>query len=70
MLAKETDDQVPAHRPRERIAMMKKVGIIEVSIYRHRNTKNIKLKKNKFKKAIKEVLEKVIKGQDISHSIE
>jgi hypothetical protein len=49
--------------------MMKKVGMIEVFIYRHRNTKNTKPEKNKLKRAIKEVPEKVIKGQTISHSI-
>jgi len=49
---------------------MKKMGTIDVMVYMQRETRIVKPKKAKLKKAIKKVSEKLIKGQAISYSVE
>ena len=49
---------------------MKKVGTIDVMVYRQKETRIVKLKKCKLKKSIKEIPQKLIKGKAISRSVE
>ena len=49
---------------------MKKVGTIDVMVYRQKETRIVKPKKCKLKKSIKEIPQKLIKGKAISRSVE
>jgi hypothetical protein len=51
-------------------AAMKKVGTIDVQVYRHKETRIVKPKKCKLRKSVKEMPQKLMKGQAISLSIE
>jgi hypothetical protein len=51
-------------------AAMKKVGAIDVRVYRQKETRIVKPKKCKLKKSIKEIPQKLIKGKAISRSVE
>jgi hypothetical protein len=49
---------------------MKKVGTIDVMVFRLKETQIVKPKKCKMKKSIKEIPQKLIKGNAISRSVE
>jgi hypothetical protein len=49
---------------------MKKMGTVDVMVYRQRETRIVKPKKAKLKRDIKVIPEKLIKGQAISYSVE
>jgi hypothetical protein len=64
------DEEFKGRRNEVEEAAMKKVGTIDVMVYRQKETRIIKPKKFKLKKRITEVPQKLLKGQAISRSIE
>jgi hypothetical protein len=70
IMSREIDEELPTHVPDDELEALKKVGMIEVLAYRHRDSVEKKPGKMSLTKTIKEVPEKAIKGQAISHSVE
>ena len=66
------DERNPSHLSREAREALKKVGVLEVRVYRHKDSgiKKPKLQPEILGAAIREVPEKIVKGRAISHTIE
>ena len=62
------DDVHPNDLPAEDLDAMKQIGLLEILIYRHEDSRGMKTTLKTLTEVIQEVPEKIFKGQAISHS--